>query len=285
MYMHLTYVCSRDNLQRLGGLAGSPIQAGLKVDNATALGSRPSVALVLVEIDITKKFSDKIWIGPENLGYFQQVTMEDFPLFYSKCKRLGHSFGDCRPPLDASLFAAPSLSKSNLRATDDIVILVGDGDAGDLGDTVLIIPSPNVAVSSPIVLPSVNPAASPIHTNGVEFSGTNSGSLADGGDESLVGLGEVSVVPLVDVPISIISNANLRAHLARSLFCGNVIGFMMTCRLLEGRMLIITIWKLARSILLLRSVKGKDYEEAVLLHTPLMARLGKLGGPDYVGNC
>ncbi|PKU80021.1 hypothetical protein MA16_Dca014386 [Dendrobium catenatum] len=78
-------------LHGLGLLFGNP----LKVDNATALGSRPSVARVLVEIDITKKFLDKILIGPEKRGHFQQVFMEDFPLICPKCKRFCHSLGDC----------------------------------------------------------------------------------------------------------------------------------------------------------------------------------------------
>ncbi|KAL0926804.1 hypothetical protein M5K25_003056 [Dendrobium thyrsiflorum] len=74
-------------LHCIGLLFGNP----LKVDNATAVGLRPSVARVLVEIDVTKKFADKIWLGPENLRYFQQVVLEDLPIFCAKCKRLGHS--------------------------------------------------------------------------------------------------------------------------------------------------------------------------------------------------
>ncbi|KAL0923150.1 hypothetical protein M5K25_007198 [Dendrobium thyrsiflorum] len=80
-------------LHGLGLLFGRP----LKVDNATAVGLRPSVARVLVEIDVTKKFVDKIWLGPEKLGYFQQVMLEDLPLYCAKCKRLGHSSDSCRP--------------------------------------------------------------------------------------------------------------------------------------------------------------------------------------------
>ncbi|KAL0918241.1 hypothetical protein M5K25_010239 [Dendrobium thyrsiflorum] len=51
-------------LHGLGLLFGKP----LKVDNATAVGLRPSVARVLVEIDVSKKYFDKIWFGPEKLG-------------------------------------------------------------------------------------------------------------------------------------------------------------------------------------------------------------------------
>ncbi|KAI0522363.1 hypothetical protein KFK09_004742 [Dendrobium nobile] len=53
-------------LHRLGLLFCNPV----KVDNATVMGYRPSVARMLVEIDITKKFLDKIWLCHEKLGYF-----------------------------------------------------------------------------------------------------------------------------------------------------------------------------------------------------------------------
>ncbi|KAL0919993.1 hypothetical protein M5K25_009089 [Dendrobium thyrsiflorum] len=68
----------------------------LKIDNATSVGSRPPVARVLVEIDITKTYPDKVWLGPDNLGYVQQVTMEDFPSFCASCKCIGHVLGNCR---------------------------------------------------------------------------------------------------------------------------------------------------------------------------------------------
>ncbi|KAH0451524.1 hypothetical protein IEQ34_018823 [Dendrobium chrysotoxum] len=35
--------------------------------------SRSSVARILVELDVTKQFLDKVWIGPENLGYIQSI--------------------------------------------------------------------------------------------------------------------------------------------------------------------------------------------------------------------
>ncbi|KAH0467311.1 hypothetical protein IEQ34_004549 [Dendrobium chrysotoxum] len=50
----------------------------LFVDNATSVGSQPSLACVLVELDITKKYTDKVWLGPKNLGYIQMIEMENF---------------------------------------------------------------------------------------------------------------------------------------------------------------------------------------------------------------
>ncbi|KAI0529122.1 hypothetical protein KFK09_001669 [Dendrobium nobile] len=52
-------------LHALGSIFGRPLQ----MDQLTANRLRPSVARVLVEIDITKKHPKDIWIGSENFGY------------------------------------------------------------------------------------------------------------------------------------------------------------------------------------------------------------------------
>ncbi|KAL0904233.1 hypothetical protein M5K25_026317 [Dendrobium thyrsiflorum] len=78
-------------LHGLGSLFGKP----LKIDNATSVGSRPSVARVLVELDVTKRFPDRIWLGSEKYGYIQHVDMEVFLSFCEHCKALGHSRVDC----------------------------------------------------------------------------------------------------------------------------------------------------------------------------------------------
>ncbi|PKU74762.1 hypothetical protein MA16_Dca004953 [Dendrobium catenatum] len=78
-------------LHGLGRVFDNP----LKTDNATSTGSRPSVARVLVELDVSKTFPDKIWIGPENSGYVQSVVLEDFPEYCGHCSSLGHSKAGC----------------------------------------------------------------------------------------------------------------------------------------------------------------------------------------------
>ncbi|PKU69884.1 hypothetical protein MA16_Dca011902 [Dendrobium catenatum] len=78
-------------LHGLGKIFGYP----LKTDNATSTGSRPSVARVLVEIDVTKKFPNKIWVGPENAGYVQSVVFEEFPEYCVHCSSLVHSKAGC----------------------------------------------------------------------------------------------------------------------------------------------------------------------------------------------
>ncbi|KAL0910208.1 hypothetical protein M5K25_021163 [Dendrobium thyrsiflorum] len=59
-------------LHTLGSMFGRP----LKVDNATSVGSRPSLVRVLVELDISKNYPKQIWLGPEMFGYSQRVQME-----------------------------------------------------------------------------------------------------------------------------------------------------------------------------------------------------------------
>ncbi|KAL0915877.1 hypothetical protein M5K25_013341 [Dendrobium thyrsiflorum] len=78
-------------LQGLGTIFGRP----LKIDQATSVGSRPSVARILVELDVSKQHSDKVWVGPDNLGYVQSAVLENVPSYCLHCKALGHSNADC----------------------------------------------------------------------------------------------------------------------------------------------------------------------------------------------
>ncbi|KAL0910027.1 hypothetical protein M5K25_020954 [Dendrobium thyrsiflorum] len=78
-------------LHALGSTFGRP----LKVDNATSVGSRPSLTQVLMELEISKNYPKQIWLGPEKSGYIQRVQMEVFPAFCVWCKRLGHLRGEC----------------------------------------------------------------------------------------------------------------------------------------------------------------------------------------------
>ncbi|XP_028548136.1 uncharacterized protein LOC114578815 [Dendrobium catenatum] len=51
---------------------GSLFGRTLKSDTANVYGSHPSVARILVEFDITKKFPDKIWVGSPNFVYISR---------------------------------------------------------------------------------------------------------------------------------------------------------------------------------------------------------------------
>ncbi|PKU81364.1 hypothetical protein MA16_Dca017402 [Dendrobium catenatum] len=82
------------NSQVLFGLA-SILGRPLQTDQATASVSHPSVARILVEVDISKKFPNEIWLGSELNGYFQKVEFENFPIFCMHCKMHGHNMNDC----------------------------------------------------------------------------------------------------------------------------------------------------------------------------------------------
>ncbi|KAL0926253.1 hypothetical protein M5K25_002467 [Dendrobium thyrsiflorum] len=90
-------------LHALGSIFGRP----LKTDQATASRSRPSVARILVEVDITKKHPKEVWLGSENSGYLQKVEFENVPDFCMHCKIHGHSINDC-------FVAHPQLRKNNM---------------------------------------------------------------------------------------------------------------------------------------------------------------------------
>ncbi|KAI0495094.1 hypothetical protein KFK09_025241 [Dendrobium nobile] len=75
----------------LGSLFGRP----LHTDNTTVVGSRSSVAHILVEMNISKTYPDSIWLGPEKLGYIQKVVLEGFPSYCPHCKSVGHKKSEC----------------------------------------------------------------------------------------------------------------------------------------------------------------------------------------------
>ncbi|KAI0510483.1 hypothetical protein KFK09_011085 [Dendrobium nobile] len=78
-------------LHAIGSVFGRPLQS----DQATAARSRPSVARILVEIDITKNHPKEVWLGSEKQGYLQQVEFEKVPDYCNHCRIHGHSFSDC----------------------------------------------------------------------------------------------------------------------------------------------------------------------------------------------
>ncbi|KAI0513597.1 hypothetical protein KFK09_009624 [Dendrobium nobile] len=118
-----------DSLQGLSGssspasrsfrdvLTGSIFGRPLQTDQATANRSRPSVARVLVEIDITKKHPKEIWIGSDKFGYLQKVEYEKVPDFCLHCKVHGHAIQEC-------FVAHPHLKKQSegIPKKDDLVV-------------------------------------------------------------------------------------------------------------------------------------------------------------------
>ncbi|PKU61990.1 hypothetical protein MA16_Dca026055 [Dendrobium catenatum] len=97
-------------LYGLAELFGKP----LKIDEATSVGSRPSNARVLVEIDITKSYTKQVWLGSETLGYVQDVVFDEFPHFCSVCKCLGHVSGKCKDDVTVGKMAIANNSVVSL---------------------------------------------------------------------------------------------------------------------------------------------------------------------------
>ncbi|KAI0500257.1 hypothetical protein KFK09_018467 [Dendrobium nobile] len=111
----------------MGSIFGRPIQT----DNAIASGSHPSVARVLVEIDVTKFYSNSVWLGLKKLGRWP-LCLIPFPLL----------------PLSQLLFLfVIILRDAVLPAVDCLVVssdaLVPSVTAGMVVDPVLISPAVN----------------------------------------------------------------------------------------------------------------------------------------------
>ncbi|KAI0495361.1 hypothetical protein KFK09_025511 [Dendrobium nobile] len=114
----------------LGSIFGKP----LKSDLATASGSRPSVARILVEMDVTVKHADKVWVGSVESGYVQSVIFDDIPKFCVHCNSLGHSKGSCtilhsnlvtsKPTIDLGGVPVPTVSAEVEDVVNNNVVIV-----------------------------------------------------------------------------------------------------------------------------------------------------------------
>ncbi|KAI0501871.1 hypothetical protein KFK09_016816 [Dendrobium nobile] len=133
-------------LHALGSMFGNP----LKVDSATSAGSRPSLARVLVELDVTRTYPKHIWLGPEDSGYIQNVQFEIFPDFCESCKCLGHLKGHCAP-------YAKNLLNSNLPLAENVFVEAQDVENRKLNENevtcnpVSVVPQLDLVVPSPVV--------------------------------------------------------------------------------------------------------------------------------------
>ncbi|KAG0496715.1 hypothetical protein HPP92_001406 [Vanilla planifolia] len=78
----------------------SAIGSPLKVDTATAAVSRPHVAKVCVELDVTKVLPRRIRIsaqsGVATGGFWQTISYDNLPKYCSQCLTIGHSREQCR---------------------------------------------------------------------------------------------------------------------------------------------------------------------------------------------
>lgn len=67
----------------------------MKLYNATAENTRPYVARVCVEIDISQELPYRVFIKVSNHCISQSVVYEDLPLYCTTCSRLGHQTDTC----------------------------------------------------------------------------------------------------------------------------------------------------------------------------------------------
>ncbi|XP_027124270.2 uncharacterized protein [Coffea arabica] len=95
-------------LLKLGNLLGRP----LKVDEATAALKRPSVARLLLEVDVLNSPRSRIWIGDDQWGFWQKIEYEEYPSYCVFCSSIGHVESTCHqkhPELRPVRRARPSV--------------------------------------------------------------------------------------------------------------------------------------------------------------------------------
>ncbi|KAL0907380.1 hypothetical protein M5K25_021787 [Dendrobium thyrsiflorum] len=124
-------IFARRVLFALASIFGRPLQT----DQATSLISRPSVARVLVELDVSKKQPKEVWLGSEMNGYFQKVVFENLPSFCAHCKMHGHLMSDC-------FILHPSLR--NTRDRGQKLVINKDGETNIVSDPPILVPDSDV---------------------------------------------------------------------------------------------------------------------------------------------
>ncbi|KAI0494570.1 hypothetical protein KFK09_024708 [Dendrobium nobile] len=164
----------------LGELFGKP----LKIDEATSVGSRPSNARVLVEIDITKTYTKQVWLGSEALRYVQDVVFDEFPHFCSVCKCLGHVSGKCKSD---TMFGKSAIANDPVAILPDVGVLNDGLDVSSVPENVanVIVNSEMAGVDLVIVEPlGDSPAAGIVPVNLGNTVGVNICPLlaSDGGN-------------------------------------------------------------------------------------------------------
>nr|XP_027122211.1 uncharacterized protein LOC113739165 [Coffea arabica] len=105
----------------------------MKIDAATGNLRRPSVARVLVEIDVSRVPVKRLWIGDDEYGFWQSMEYEKWPAFCPFCERFGHVQQDCFKKFsDLKPVAAQAMASSG--AVEDHGRLKGrEEDEGEQG--------------------------------------------------------------------------------------------------------------------------------------------------------
>ncbi|XP_071933097.1 uncharacterized protein [Coffea arabica] len=151
-------------LLKLGNLLGRP----LKVDEATASLKRPSVARILLEVDVLHSPRSRIWIGDDQWGFWQKIEYEEYPSYCVFCSSIGHVESTCHqkyPELRPVRRARPSASTQ--------VRQVFQPKGGPAVDESLPVVDPGVVIVPRVqVRENSNPAAD-VSITGIPSSSSN----------------------------------------------------------------------------------------------------------------
>ena len=91
-YLPVHFMKCQTALFSIASAIGNP----LRVDHATATLSRPTVARVLVECNVSQPtFTKEVWVGDEDSGFVQEIIIEKIPDYCMACKHLGHKEEKC----------------------------------------------------------------------------------------------------------------------------------------------------------------------------------------------
>ncbi|KAL9459047.1 hypothetical protein AB3S75_002435 [Citrus x aurantiifolia] len=90
-FLPVHYMKCKEALYSIAATIGKP----LRIDHATAAVSRPTVARVLIEYDISRPLLKRLWIGEKDTGFWQYIVFEKVPRYCAACKHVGHSDDTC----------------------------------------------------------------------------------------------------------------------------------------------------------------------------------------------
>ncbi|XP_052295304.1 uncharacterized protein LOC127901763 [Citrus sinensis] len=90
-FLPVHYMRCKEALYSIAAAIGKP----LRIDHATAAVSRPTVARVLIEYDISRPLLKRLWIGEKDTGFWQYIIFEKVPRYCAACKHVGHSDDSC----------------------------------------------------------------------------------------------------------------------------------------------------------------------------------------------
>ncbi|XP_020598165.1 uncharacterized protein LOC110037794 [Phalaenopsis equestris] len=114
----------------------------LKVDAHTYNKARPALARIFIERDITLPEINRVWIGSEQDGFWQEVILEQRPYYCQHYKMFGHTIDRCyrlHPPVKRK--------QSSLKEISPIQLLEVNEDG--LQDEAQNSPTPFISITPP----------------------------------------------------------------------------------------------------------------------------------------